>query len=57
MRTFQKYFKHNTSLDKIDKYVLLVLKTFDADDNIEVIYEDQIEFRFVIIRIFDRVLN
>ena len=57
MRTFQKYFKHNTSLDKIDKYVRLVLKTFDADDNVEVIYEDQIEFRFVIIRIFDRVLN
>ena len=57
MRTFQKYFKHNTSLDKIDKYVRLVLKTFDTDDNVEVIYEDQIEFRFVIIRIFDRVLN
>ncbi len=57
MRTFQKYFKHNTSLEKIDKYVRLVLKTFDTDDNVEVIYEDQIEFRFVIIRIFDRVLN
>ena len=57
MRTFQKYFKHNTSLDKIDKYVRLVLKTFDADDNVEVIYEDRIEFRFVVIRIFDRVLN
>jgi hypothetical protein len=57
MRTFQKYFKHNTSLDKIDKYVRLVLKTFDADDNVEVIYEDQIEFRFVVIRIFDRVLE
>ena len=57
MRTFQKYFKHNTSLDKIDKYVRLVLKTFDADDNVEVIHEDQTEFRFVTIRIFDRVLN
>ena len=57
MRTFQKHFKHNTSLDKIDKYVRLVLKTFDADDNVEVIYEDQTEFRFVTIRIFDRVLN
>ena len=57
MRTFQKYFKNNTSLEKIDKYVRLVLKTFDTDDNVEVIYEDQIEFRFVIIRIFDRVLN
>ena len=57
MRTFQKYFRHNTSLDKIDKYVRLVLKTFDTDDNVEVTYEDQIEAHFVRIRIFDRVLN
>ena len=57
MRTFQKYFRHNTSLDQIDKYVRLVLRTFDTDDNVEVTYEDQIEARFVRIRIFDRVLN
>ena len=57
MRTFQKYFRHNTSLDQIDKYVRLVLKTFDTDDNVEVTYEDQIVARFVRIRIFDRVLN
>ncbi len=57
MRTFQKYFRHNTSLDQIDKYVRLVLKTFDTDDDIEVTYEDQIEAQFVRIRIFDRVLN
>jgi len=57
MRTFQRYFRHNTSLDKIDKYVRLVLKTFDTDDNVEVTYEDQIEAQFVKIRIFDRVLN
>ena len=57
MRTFQRYFRHNISLDKIDNYVCLVLKTFDADDNVEVIYEDQIEAQFVRIRIFDRILN
>ena len=57
MRTFQRYFRHNISLDKIDKYVCLVLKTFDADDKVEVIYEDQIEAQFVRIRIFDRILN
>ena len=57
MRTFQKYFRHNTSLDQIDKYVRLVLKTFDIDDNVEVTYEDQIEAQLVRIRIFDRVLN
>jgi hypothetical protein len=57
MRTFQKYFRHNTSLEKIDKYVRLVLKTFDNDDNAEVTYKHQIDFQFVRIRIFDRVLN
>ena len=57
MRTFQKYFRHDTSLKKIDKYIRLVLKTFDADDNVEVAYEDQIEVQLVKIRIFDRVLN
>ena len=57
MRTFQKYFRHNTSLEKIDKYVRIVLKTFDNDDNAEVTYKHQIDFQFVRIRIFDRVLN
>jgi len=57
MRTFQRFFRHDTSLDQIDKYVRLVLKTFDTDDNVEVMYEDQIEAQFVRIRIFDRVLN
>ena len=57
MRTFQRYFRHNTSLDQIDKYVRLVLKTFDTDDNVEVPYVDQIEAQLVRIRIFDRVLN
>ena len=57
MRTFQKYFRHNTSLDQIDKYVRLVLRTFDTDDNVEVTYEDQIGAHLVRIRIFDRVLN
>ena len=42
MKIFQRYFRHNTSLEKIDKYVRLVLKTIDADDNVEVTYEDQI---------------
>ena len=57
MRTFQRYFRHNISLEQIDKYVRLVLKTFDTDDNVEVTYEDQIEAQLVKIRIFDRVLN
>ena len=57
MRVFEKYFQMETSLDQIDKYVRLVLKTFDPDDDVEVTYEDQSEAQFVRIRIFDRILN
>ena len=35
MRTFQRYFKYNTPLEKIDMYVRLVLKTFDIDDDVD----------------------
>ena len=57
MRTFERYFRYNTSLDQIDKYVRLVLKTFDTDDDIEVTYEDLSEAQFVRIRVYDRILN
>ena len=57
MRTFERYFRYNTTLNQIDKYVRLVLKTFDSDDDIDVTYEDQSEAQFVRIRIYDRVLN
>ena len=57
MRVFERYFQMKTSLDQIDKYVRLVLKTFDPDDGVEVTYEDQSEAQFVRIRIFDRVVH
>ena len=57
MRVFERYFQMETSLDQIDKYVRLVLKTFDPDDDVEVSYEDQSEAQFVRIRIFDRVVH
>ena len=57
MRIFERYFHIGTSLDQIDKYVRLVLKTFDPDDDIEVTYEDQSEAQFVRIVILDRILN
>ena len=57
MRVFERYFQMETSLDQIDKYVRLVLKTFDPDDDIEFTYEDQLEAQFVRIRVYDRVLN
>ena len=57
MRVFERFFQKETSLDQIDKYVRLVLKTFDPDDDVEVTYENQSEDQFVRIKIFDRVLS
>ena len=57
MRVFERYFQMETSLDQIDKYVRLVLKTFDPDDDVEVTYEDKSEAQLVRIRIFDRVVH
>ena len=57
MRVFERYFQMETSLDQIDKYVRLVLKTFDPDDDVELTYEDQQQTQFIRIKIFDRVLN
>ena len=57
MRVFERYFQMEVSLDQIDKYVRLVLKTFDPNDDIEVTYEDQQEAQFIRIKIFDRTLN
>ena len=57
MRVFERYFQMETSLDQIDKYVRLVLKTFDPDDDLEVTYKYQSEAQFVRIRIFDRVVH
>ena len=51
MRIFERYFHIETSLNQIDKYVRLVLQTFDPDDDIEVTYEDQLEAQFVRITI------
>jgi hypothetical protein len=57
MRVFEKYFTIETPLYIIDKYVRLVLKTFDPYDDIEVTYEDQQEAQFIRIEILDRTLN
>ena len=41
MRTFEKFFRNKVSNEMIDKYVNLVRKTLDPDDEIEVYYEEQ----------------
>ena len=57
MRTFEKFFRNKVSYEMIDKYVNLVRKTLDPDDEIEVYYEEQDDAQFVRIYVLDRVLH
>ena len=53
----QKYFRKNTPDKIIDKYIKLVLKTFDPDDEVEIYYDLEEEMKKVNITVLDRVLN
>ena len=57
MRTFEKFFRNKVSYEMIDKYVNLVRKTLDPDDEIEVYYEEQDDAQFVRKYVLDRVLH
>ena len=57
MKTFQKYFTENTSEKTIDKYIKLVLKTIDPDDEVEIYYDFEEGMQKVNIKVLERVLN
>ena len=57
MRIFEKYFSPKTPLETIDRYVRLVLMTFDGDDEIGVYFEDHGELNLVRIEVYNRTLN
>ena len=57
MKTFQKIFRGKISYNKIDKYVNLVRKTLDPDDDMQVEFDIQDEHQLIRIEVFDRVLH
>jgi hypothetical protein len=57
MKTFQKFFRNKVSYEKIDRYVNLVFKTLDPDDEVYVQYEEENGSQFVKIEVLDRVLH
>ena len=57
MKTFQKIFRGKISYNKIDKYVNLVRKTFDPDDDMQVEFDIQDDYQLIKIEVFDRVLH
>ena len=57
MKTFQKIFRGKISYNKIDKYVNLVRKTLDPDDDMQVEFDIQDDCQLIRIEVFDRVLH
>ena len=57
MKTFEKFFRNKVSYEKIDRYVNLVFKTLDPDDEVYVQYEEENGSQFVRIKVLDRVLH
>ena len=57
MKTFQKIFRGKISYNKIDKYVNLVRKTLDPDDDMQVEFDIQDDNQLIRIEVFDRVLH
>jgi len=57
MKTFQKYFTESTPERTIDKYIKLVLKTIDPDDEVEIYYDFEEGMQKVNIKVLERVLN
>ena len=57
MKTFQKIFRGKISYNKIDKYVNLVRKTLDPDDDMQIEFDIQDDYQLIRIEIFDRTLH
>ena len=57
MRTFQKIFRGKISYNKIDKYVNLVRKILDPDDDMQIEFDIQDDYQLIRIEVFDRILH
>mgnify|MGYP001263917390 FL=1 len=57
MRRFEKIFKGNVSYKRIDKYVDLVRKILDSDDEMQIEFDIQDDYQHIKITVFDRVLH
>ena len=57
MKTFEKILRGKISYKKIDKYVNLVRKTLDPDDEMNIEFHLQDDCQFIRIEVWDRVLH
>ena len=57
MKRFEKIFKGKISYKRMDKYVDLVRKTLDPDDEMQIEFDFQDDYQFIRIEVLDRVLH
>ena len=57
MKTFEKIFRGKLSYKRIDKYVDLVRKTLDPDDEMQIEFDFQDDYQFIRIEVLNRVLH
>lgn len=57
MKTFEKIFRGKISYKKIDKYVNLLRRTLDPDDDMQIDFDIQDDYQHIRIEVFDRVLH
>ena len=57
MKKFVKIFRGKISYKRIDKYVNLVRKTLDPDDDMSIEFDIQDDYQHIKIEVFDRVLH
>ena len=57
MKKFEKIFRGKVSYKKIDKYVDLVRRTIDPDDDMEIEFDIQDDYQHIKITLLNRVLH
>ena len=57
MKRFEKIFRGKISYKKIDKYVDLVRRTIDPDDDMQIEFDIQDDYQHIKIAVFDRVFH
>ena len=57
VKKFVKVFRGKISYKRIDKYVNLVRKTLDPDDDMSIEFDIQDDYQHIKIEVFDRVLH
>tara|TARA_B100000035_G_scaffold272011_1_gene247146 strand:+ start:478 stop:651 length:174 start_codon:yes stop_codon:yes gene_type:complete len=57
MKRFEKIFRGKISYERIDKYVDLVRRTLDPDDEMEIEFDIQDDYQLIKIAVLDRTIH